>query len=310
MENRPTSYREGNISMEKQILITGSKSYIGTSFQQYISKKNGNMPLHDQWHVTFVSVRNSEWKQMDFSKYDTILHVAGIVHRKETEDMKPLYEQVNRDLTLELAKKAKAEGVKQFIFLSTMSVYGVVTGKITEDTPLSPVNNYGRSKLEAEAGLQKLASEAFVVSIVRPPMIYGKDCTGNYALLSKLAKKIPVFPKVANERSMLYIDNLSEFLYRLADRRQGGIFCPQNRHYVNTSDMVARIAESYGKPMLLIPGFGWLIRLMAKKITLFAKVFGSLTYEQAMSFPETIGDYEVVDYEESIRMSGGKTSAN
>lgn len=289
--------------MGKQILVTGSKSYIGTSFQQYISKKNGNMPLADQWHVTFVSVRNSDWKQMDFGTYDAIVHVAGIVHRKETPEMKELYEQVNRDLTLELAEKAKAEGVKQFVFLSTMSVYGIVIGHITKDTVPSPVNNYGRSKLEAEQGLKALESDSFTVSIVRPPMIYGKDCTGNYALLEKLARKTPIFPKVSNERSMLHIDNLCEFLYLLIQKQLGGVFCPQNRHYVNTSDMVARIAESYGKNMILVPGFAWLIGLLGKKVKVFAKVFGSLTYERALSFPEELGDYEVCDYEESIRRS-------
>lgn len=103
--------------MGKQILITGTNSYVGTSFKQYIEKKNGNMPLEDRWHVTFVSVRNSEWKKMDFSKYDTILHVAAIVHQKEQPEMEALYYAVNTKLTEELAVKAKAERVRQFVFL-------------------------------------------------------------------------------------------------------------------------------------------------------------------------------------------------
>ena len=103
--------------MGKQILITGTNSYVGTSFKQYIEKKNGNMPLEDRWHVTFVSVRNSEWKKMDFSKYDTILHVAAIVHQKEQPEMEALYYAVNTKLTEELADKAKAERARQFVFL-------------------------------------------------------------------------------------------------------------------------------------------------------------------------------------------------
>lgn len=102
--------------MGKQILITGTNSYVGTSFKQYIEKKNGNMPLEDRWHVTFVSVRNSEWKKMDFSKYDTILHVAAIVHQKEQPEMEALYYAVNTKLTEELADKARAERVRQFVF--------------------------------------------------------------------------------------------------------------------------------------------------------------------------------------------------
>lgn len=286
--------------MGKQILVTGTSSYIGTSFEQYISEKNGNMPLGDRWHVTFVSVRNSEWKQMDFSKYDCILHVAAIVHKKEQEDMKALYDEVNTKLTGELADKAKAEGVGQFVFMSTMSVYGMTTGKIARDTVLSPATFYGKSKLAAEEYLNKLSDEKFIVTIVRPPMIYGKECTGNYATLAKLARITPIFPKVSNERSMLYIENLCEFLYQIMGKKLGGIYCPQNRAYVNTSDMVARIAESYGRSVLLVPGFQWLIRLLAKKMKVFSKVFGSLTYEWELSFPKEIDEYEAVDYIESI----------
>ena len=267
--------------MGKQILITGTNSYVGTSFKQYIEKKNGNMPLEDRWHVTFVSVRNSEWKKMDFSKYDTILHVAAIVHQKEQPDMETLYYNVNTKLTVELAEKAKKEHVPQFIFFSTMSIYG-------------------KSKLEAEEQLLKLKTEEFTVSIVRPPMIYGKNCTGNYISLEKLAKLTPIFPKIANERSMLYIDNLSEFLYRITESKLGGIYCPQNRKYVNTSDMVVRIAENYDRKVWLVPGFQGIITLLAKKINIFAKVFGSLTYDWKMSFPEELGDYEVTDFLESI----------
>ena len=118
--------------------------------------------------------------------------------------------------------------------------------------------------------------------------------------MEKLAKLTPIFPKIANERSMLYIDNLSEFLYRITESKLGGIYCPQNRKYVNTSDMVVRIAENYDRKVWLVPGFQGIITLLAKKINIFAKVFGSLTYDWKMSFPEELGDYEVTDFLESI----------
>lgn len=291
------------IIMGKQILITGTGGYVGTSFGQYIMVKNGNMPQGDQWHVTFVSVRNSDWKQMDFSKYDCILHAAGIVHQKEQPGMETLYEQVNTDLTEELAKKAKEEGVGQFVFLSTMSVYGKNSGTITKETVPSPVSCYGKSKLAAEQRLQQLADEKFAVTIVRPPMIYGKNCTGNYAVLEKAAKNVPFFPKVNNKRSMIYIDNLSEFLWQAMQKKCRGIYCPQNRQFVNTSDMAARIAENYGRKMFLVPGFQWMIRLLAKRITIFTKVFGDLIYEWDLSFPKEISNYEAAGFLESIKKS-------
>ena len=182
--------------MGQRVLVTGTGGYLGNSFKQYIEKINGNMP-QDLWHVTFVSMRNENWKEMDFSEYDVILHAAAIVHKKETPDMEQMYFDVNCKLTKELAEKAKAENVRQFVFLSTMSVYGIVSGRITADTKPAPANFYGKSKLAAEEALQKLADEHFVVSIVRPPMIYGRECTGNYRLLEKLATKIPFFLRQA-----------------------------------------------------------------------------------------------------------------
>lgn len=296
--------------MGKNILITGTSGYIGTSFKQYMDKMNGNMP-QDLWHVTFVSVRNEKWRDLDLSAYDAIIHTAALVHKKEQPDMEQMYYDINYTLTKELAKKAISDLAKynatsqkkkklQFVFLSTMSVYGIVSGRITADTKTAPVNFYGKSKLQAEEVLQELQSEDFLVTIVRPPMIYGKACTGNYSLLEKLATKVPFFPKSSNERSMLYIDNMSEFL-RLAIANQAtGIFCPQNKEYVNTSVMVELIRKSYGKNGVTIPGFGWLLNILAGKMSLFAKVFGTLTYEKEMSVYENIGNYQIVDLGESI----------
>lgn len=299
--------------MGKRILVTGTGGYIGTSFEQYIMELNRNMP-QDLWHVTFVSVRNDHWKKMDFAQYDAILHAAAIVHRKEEPEMEQLYYDVNCKLTKELAEKAKADiaavekvtgekHVIQFVFLSTMSVYGMVSGCITADTKPAPVNFYGKSKLAAEEVLQEMADESLIVSIVRPPMIYGRECTGNYRSLEKLAVKVPFFPKVKNERSMLYIGNLNEFLRLVMEKRTGGIFCPQNAEYVNTSEMVSAIRKSYGKFGMTIPGFGWLLSILAGKINLFAKVFGTLTYVKEMSVYDEIGDYQKIGFEESIHGS-------
>src|SRR5699024_574338 len=128
----------------KKILITGVNSYVGNRFAEWVKQ------YPEEYEVDKISVRGGRWKKMDFSDYDSILHVAGIAHRKETIENKKLYYLVNRDLTNGIALKAKKEGVKQFIFLSSMSVYGLIEGVIDNSTPLKPKSHYGKSKLQAE----------------------------------------------------------------------------------------------------------------------------------------------------------------
>ncbi|MBE5817407.1 MAG: NAD-dependent epimerase/dehydratase family protein, partial [Clostridiales bacterium] len=186
----------------KKILITGANSYIGTSFEKYINEN-----YSDKYTVDTVDMIDGTWREKDFSSYDSVFHVAGIAHQKETKENAPLYYKVNRDLVIEAAKKAKNDGVKQFVFLSSMSVYGMETGVITEDTLPSPKSNYGKSKLQAEEELDKIQSEGFVIAKIRPPMVYGEGCKGNYQTLIKIARKLPFFPDYENQRSMIHIDN-------------------------------------------------------------------------------------------------------
>ena len=186
----------------KKILITGKNSYIGNSLVRWLGY------YHNRYSIDSISLKSDDWKKKKFSEYDVVLHVAGIAHIKETKENEGLYYKVNRDLTYEIAQKAKTEGVKQFIFLSSMSVYGIMEGVISADTPLKPNSAYGKSKLEGEKLIENLHDASFTVAILRPPMVYGNNCRGNYTKLAALALKTPVFPKVDNKRSMIYIDNL------------------------------------------------------------------------------------------------------
>lgn len=278
----------------KKILITGANSYIGTSFENYI-KDN----FSDDYAVDTVDMIDGSWREKDFSNYDCVFHVAGIAHQKETEENAPLYYKVNRDLAIDTAKKAKAEGVKQFIFLSSMSVYGTDTGTITKDTLPLPKSNYGKSKWEAEQGMKDLADDTFRICVLRPPMIYGKGCKGNFISLEKFALKLPIFPYVKNERSMLYIDNLSEFVRLLINNEDSGVFCPQNAEYTNTSAMVKKIAEINGKKIRLIHGFGWALRIMGCFTGMVNKAFGSLCYSLDLS--DYKENYVIVGLEDSIQ---------
>lgn len=269
----------------KKILITGANSYIGTSFEKYMSQ------WPECYQVDTVDMVDGTWREKSFSGYDSVYHVAGIAHSdngKISEEKAKLYYAVNRDLTIETAKKAKADGVKQFIFMSSAIVYGgsAPIGKrkvITRDTPVSPANSYGDSKVQAENGILPLNDEHFKVVILRPPMIYGKGSKGNYPVLSKLAQKMPVFPKVDNQRSMLYIENLMEFVRLMVENEERGIFWPQNAEYSNTTELVKMIAEAHGKKIWVIHGFTWALKLLSHVTTLVNKAFGSMSYEQGLS---------------------------
>lgn len=275
-----------------RVLITGQGSYIGTRLAQWLSREPERFETRELDVKSGVDARA-------FAGVDSVVHVAGIAHRKDEEA--ELYRRVNCGLALECARAAKAAGVRQFVFFSSMSVYGLVTGRIDASTVPAPNTPYGRSKWEAEQALAALADDRFHVAVLRPPMVYGRGCKGNYPRLSALARSIPLFPKVQNERSMLYIGTLCAFLQRLMESGEGGLYFPQNRAYVNTSEMVCQIARCHGRTLLCVPGFGWLLRAVGSRVDTIGKVFGTLTYDQAMS--RAFRDESELDFPETIRLT-------
>ena len=305
---------EVDTSSVKKILITGAGSYIGESFSTYASNN------YHALEVNSIDMMDGSWRKADFSPYDIVYHVAGIAHAdvgNVDEATKEKYYKVNTDLAVEVAEKAKAEGVKEFIFMSSMIVYGdsAPYGKkkvIDEKTVPQPANFYGDSKLQADVAVRNLADDGFKVIVLRPPMIYGKGSKGNYPTLAKLAKKLPVFPKIDNERSMLHIDNLCEFLCQIMlikeVKKNEIVLIPQNAEWTKTSEMVRDIGEVCGKKVriagILNPAV-WLGSKVPGKIGgLVNKAFGNSCYAHELSVYEGI-DYQKVDLKESIRRTEG-----
>ncbi|MGO4940647.1 NAD-dependent epimerase/dehydratase family protein [Fundicoccus sp. Sow4_D5] len=279
--------------MSKSILVTGENSYIGNSFVHYAKNKQKNYTIHK------LSLRENKWMDEDFTKFDVIIHLAGIAHIKETPTNRQLYFDINKDLALKVARKAKKSGVKQFIFFSTMSVYGKRIGKIDSSTKENPNSAYGMSKLEAEKEMENLNTKNFKLVIIRPPMVYGPDCPGNYNALSLVSKKICMFPSFHNSRSMIFVDNLSELLINIIDKSANGKYFPQNKEYVCTSDMIEKIAEYHNMRVRRIDMFNRIIHKL--NIGILHKIFGDLTYSKELS--ETDFNYQVVEFEESIILS-------
>ena len=268
----------------KRSLITGANSYIGDSVRDYLAR------TPQSYEVTVKDTVGWKPEVADFEGFDVVFNVAGIAHIKETKKNRHLYYEVNRDLSISIARTAKAAGVKQLILLSTMSVYGMNVGHITKETHVNPKNAYGRSKAEADAEIKKLEDEKFRFVCLRPPMVYGEGCKGNYQKLRKFALKSPLSPNYKNERSMIFIGNLCEFVKNCIDEEKRGLFFPQDAGYVNTSEMVKKIAEKNGRKIRLTRVFNPLIKLLPFGV--IKKVFGSLTYEKT----ETVGKY---DFEKS-----------
>lgn len=282
----------------KRVLITGKNSYIGTSVEKWLRQ------WPEKYQVDTIDMKEGSWQEKDFSRYDVVFHVAGIAHVSSDPKMENLYYKVNRDLTIENAEKAKAVGVKQFIFMSSIIVYGDSSSSkrvIDKNTIPMPSNFYGRSKLQAEEGILPLQDDKFNVVVIRPPMIFGKGSKGNYAKLAKMAQKLPIFPDVKNERSMLHVDNLCEFIRLMIVNEESGMFYPQNSEYVGTSELVKLVAEAHGKKVWLTKLFNPVLKLMFG-IGIVNKVFGNLVYEKSMSDYGKV-NYRIRDFKESIKLT-------
>ena len=278
----------------KKILITGTGSFIGMSFEKWLSRYS------DSYQVDSITTFNDEWRNVDFSLYDVVFDVAGIAHIKITPDMEPLFYKVNRDLAIELCNKAKDSGVNQFIYLSSMNVFGDINEKIGKDTIPVPKNFYGMSKLQADENIQAMNNNEYKVVSIRPPVVYGKGCKGNFVRLEKLAKHTPLFPDYPNQRSMIYIDNLCELIKQIIDNSESGIFYPQNNEYVSTSQIVEQMAVISSKKILFTKLLNPIIRSLIPKIRVVNKAFGDDLYDMELSNYRNFS-YCIVNFKDSIK---------
>lgn len=278
------------------ILITGAGSYVGTSVERWI--KN-----HSNYRVDTLDMLKDTWRDTDFSQYDVVYHVAGIAHVNAKANMEALYYKVNRDLTIEVAQIAKKAGVKQFIFMSSMIVFhesqSLIPEMITSDTLPCPNGFYGDSKLQAEKGLHELECDNFKVCILRPPMIYGPNSKGNFPRLIKLAAKTPVFPDFHNQRSMLYIDNLAEFVLQAVNRQLAGTFYPQNRELSDTVEIIRYFAKAQHHHVYFAKWLNPFVRIASHFLQPINKMFGTYYYAPEMSKMDF--DYQLVSFEESLK---------
>lgn len=284
------------------ILIIGKNSYIGNHIDEWLSQ-HGHQ-------VEQLDVLTDEWKTFDYSPYDAIVQVAGIVHQPNCHDWE-LYERVNTDMPISIATMAKEQGVKQYVFFSTMGVYGV--GKklkqnlIDDQTPLNSNSMYGKSKLMAEEGLQKLQDGTFTVAFVRPPSVYGKGCRGGYITgFTSIVRKLPVIPRAYEsvKQSFIYIDNLSELVRLVIEKNLKGVFCPQDDKAVSANELLQAISYGIGKKYRSSRLLGLFVRLLSF-LPIVNKAYGGIEYTRSLSDVEGI-NYVVVPFEEGMSRTVAK----
>ncbi|MBR4030896.1 MAG: NAD-dependent epimerase/dehydratase family protein [Clostridia bacterium] len=291
------------------ILVTGKDSYIGDHFKAHM--ENAGHTVH------VVDTLNDMWEKTDFSIYDTVVHVAAIVHDNAKTASPQLFEKVNTLLPVRIATLAKNSGVKQFVFISTMGVYGIdktlnyENGIIASDTPLSPKSLYGKSKLEAEHQLNTMSDNNFKVAIVRPPNVYGHGCNGNYIrLFEKLSYLMPICPQVYTNirQSMIYIDNLSELIKLIIEECSAGVFLPQDDYAPNTVELITLIRSLHGKKTIKSNFLGFILKFFSK-ISIIKKVYGGVKYDMSVSdcFESR---YVIIPFEKGIELTYLSTPRN
>jgi len=287
--------------MAKKVMLVGVGGYIGGKFTEYMHK---NYP---DWQIDVVDSMNGKWKEANFAGYDAVYNVSGLAHANARQGNEDLYYQVNGQLPVDVAEKAKAEGVPLFVQMSSQIVYGDMSAlgeekMITPETIPSEPTVYGKSKMMAERGLRTLVCKTFQVAIMRPPLIYSEQARDNFPRLVNFAKKMPIFPKIKNRQSMVYVDNLCELVKLIIENNRGGIYYPQQECYFETSKIVGDIAKAVGNKMWQTGLFNPALRLLSKipHFGFIHKAFGSIAYDMDMS-NHFEGKYRVVSYEESIR---------
>lgn len=282
-----------------RVLITGKNSYIGLHIRSCLEKYN--------YSVDEADMLTDDWKDYDFSNYETVIHVAAVVHENAKSSDWEKFKKVNVQLVKEVAAKAKVEGVKQFIFFSTMAVYGqdkkLPQGNvINKETPILPTSMYGKSKYMAEQILEDLADDNFKVAVLRPPNVYGKNCPGNYiAAFKTITKKLPFFPYAYSDsrQSFIYIENLSNLVRLIIEKKSCGIFTPQDDFIPSTNDLLKMIAKATGNKIHFSKFLGFFVRIF-RFVPLVNKIYGGVSYDECMSNSFNC-KYRVVSFEEGIK---------
>jgi len=273
------------------IAIIGSDSFIASNFilknefffslrlfSRKSSGKNDEIVLEDLFEINEEHLKDCK----------CLINFTAIVHKPEIKD-KTIYEDINVKLPVHLANVAKKAGVSQFIQMSTIAVYEE-TEYISEKTIENPSTIYGLSKLKADNQLLQFQNKDFVVSIVRPPMVYGGgNAPGNMMKLINAAQKgFPMpFKGIKNERDFINVRNLVLALNTIIENVIDGIVIPTDKNPISTEEIM-NFVRKYSNSRVRILKIPILILLIIRKFKpdIYNKVFGSLKVK--CNIPDTL----------------------
>ncbi len=258
----------------KNILLTGSSGFVGSYFKYNYNKK---------YNINKFSFLNDNFQNLDLSSITTIIHLSALVHQMGGAS-KEEYEKVNITQTIDLARKTKESGIKHFIFMSTIKVYGEETNiAYNENSDCNPQDEYGKSKLKAEHELLKLEDDNFKISIIRTPIVYGSGVKANIKNLINLVNKVPVLPfgEIENKRSMVYIGNLCHLIDTVTIQNQSGIFLAADDEPLSTTRLIELIAKNLQRKVYLLkmPFFESLLKLV--KPSFYKRLYESLEVDNS-----------------------------
>jgi UDP-glucose 4-epimerase len=278
------------------LLITAEHSYIGNAVAAWLK-------THSSIRVIQQSLRQHALAQLNWQGIDAVFHVAGIAHLSKKKSMVTQYIQVNRDLAIDVAKKAKASGVKHFIFASTMAIFGkdIPIGRIQpiQTSKIQPTDIYGQTKYEADIAIQGLASHDFIVTTLRLPMIYGPNAKGNFPKLEAIAKKMMIIPNINNQRSVLHIDNLARCIHYVMLNPYAGVIYPQDPLYFKTTEFILAYRRLHHLRTLVVPGMTFFIKFLAIVLPFLNKVYGNKYYDVSLN-PPFANQYQSMDWQQYI----------
>ena len=284
-----------------RIVIIGKNSYIGGYIKNYLTSFGHEVYEFD--------IEHNELNETIFENVDSVIHVAAIVHRKDIKDYK-IYKKINTDLPYKVAQLAKANGVAQFVFLSSMAVYkqdkSLKGNWLDEHSECNPQSLYGKSKYEAELLLNSLSEANFKICHIRPANVYGKNCRGAYMeSFRKIVQRLPCIP-VAYEnvkQGMLYIENLVELVKLIVENKAEGIYPAQDKTAVSSVELMEEIAKSITVKNKKSRFLGIPFKIF--RISVVKKLYGGVAYTREYATTQ-LGDYCLYDFSQGIQKTFSK----